>query len=53
MDANVLIDERQIRVRRNRVVLAPQRSGAQVQAKPKGFTRATVANGMVHRGEYV
>jgi hypothetical protein len=53
VDVEVPFDERWARVRRNRVVLAPQKSGAQVQAKLTSFARATVANGMVHRGERV
>jgi len=47
----MLSDVRHRRGRRKRVVLAPQRLGAQVQAKLTSFARATVAIGKVHRGE--
>jgi len=49
---NVPDDVRHVRGRRNRVVLAPQRLGANL-AMMLRITPGTVAIGKVHRGDHV
>ena len=53
VDAKMPFDERHARVRRNRVVLAPQSSGVKFSRDSKGRAGMTVANERVHRGDHV